>query len=80
MNKVQRKWRFVIPVASLTVGCAFWLCGALGFVDPLMPFSLSHLIVFLISISAFRSLYSWFLWWSLVWLAPGWVGEKRVNS
>jgi hypothetical protein len=80
MNKVQRKWWFAIPVICLAFGCTLWLCRALGFADPLMPFSLPRLIVFLISLNAFQRLYSWALWWALVWLASSRVGEKPLRT
>lgn len=80
MNKVQRKWWFVIPVSALSVVCTFWLCWALGFADPLTRFSIAHLIVFLFSLDAFRRLYSWALWWTLVWFVPTRVGEKPLRS
>jgi hypothetical protein len=61
MDKVQRKWWFMLPVVILTVGCAMWLCSALGFADPLSLFSLSHLLVLVISLDFFRRLLSWIL-------------------
>jgi len=80
MNRIERKWWFVVPMSILTVGSTLWLCWALGFSDPFAPFSVPHLIVFVISLDWFRRLYSWILWSFLLWFAPTLAGDKRLHS
>lgn len=80
MDKVKRKWWFATPILVLTVGCTFGLWRALGLGDPVAPLSLPRLVAFLIFLDAFRRLFSWVLWWTLVWCAPTLVGERRLNA
>lgn len=80
MNKIKRKWWFAGPVSVLTVGSTFWLCWRLGFPNPLAPFSLPRLILFVIALSSFQWFYAWTIWAVLLWVAPTTVGEKRLGS
>jgi hypothetical protein len=79
-RKIRRKWWFIVPVIILAGVSTLCLCWALGFPNPFIPFSIAHLIVFMILLDSFQRFYSWVLWWTLVWIAPARVGEKSLNS
>lgn len=80
MDRIRRKWWFVVPVAFLTVGSAFWLFQALGFPDPLRSYSFARLVLFVVAMHSFGRLYSWGIWAGLLWFAPTTLGEKPLNS
>jgi hypothetical protein len=80
MDRIQRKLWFVFPAAAFSVLLTFWLCSELGVPDPILPFSVSHLVLFVISVNFFWRLFSWIVWAILLWTAPGLLGERRLHS
>ena len=50
MNKIQRKWWFITPVAVLTVASSFWLFWALGLEYPGKVHSWPGIVLLVISL------------------------------
>lgn len=75
MKQILGRWWFIWPVSAGAVLSTWWLSSALAIDDPLIPFSLSHLVFFLVSMSSFWRLYAWIIWAIVLWTAPSLLRE-----
>jgi hypothetical protein len=70
MEQILRRWWLVWPASGGAVLSTWWLSSALGIGDPLVPFSLSHFVLFLVSMFSFWRLYAWIIWAIVLWTVP----------
>ena len=80
MERILRRWWFAWPVSGGAVLSTWWLASALGIGDPLIPFSLSHFVFFVVSMFSFWRLYAWIIWAIVLWTVPSLLGRSGHSA
>ena len=74
MRRIDKDFWLQVPALVATVYSQFWLLSALGLGNSFWPFSVPHLILFIISFYTFEKFYT-----SLARLLLSWIARNRAS-